>query len=61
MIVPLTAGMRRSAIWPTVMTKASSMTKPVTTEAENCEETESRGARDGEDRPTGARVPGAGT
>ena len=44
MIVPLTAGMPSSAgIWPTVMTNASPMTKPVTTEAaRNCDRKPSR-------------------
>ncbi len=46
MIVPLTAGMPSSAgIWPTVMTTASPMTKPVTTDAaRNCDRKPSRAA-----------------
>ena len=46
MIVPLTAGMPRSAgSWPTVMTTASPMTKPVTTDAaRNCDRKPRRAA-----------------
>ena len=46
MIVPLTGGMpSRAGIWPTVITTARPMTKPVTTDAaRNCDRNPSRAA-----------------